>query len=246
MRIGLGGLDMSRFSPARLLGDDSIDDPGDAGDLFELRGEREGEAAATALQVRHVAVGDLKSAREFGRREAASFLDVREVHRRKFARREPARKTDVRKLPDDTPSRSSQTAYMARRQPSQDRVPTVKRLAQHEEFRRASGWYLAAWRDYRGLTLEELAEDVGSSKGAISDLETGRQKSDGTKPARFNRDTVDLMAKALRTTGGRLIDMNPFTVDQEALEAFGQVPEQDRARVLQIVRTFTKDAAEGQ
>lgn len=191
-----------------------------------------------------MARADTEALGQFGRRKAAAVLKLREVHSEKFARSELSGNRLVRKLPDDFSGRGSQTAYMAR-QPSQDRQPSRKRLEQHEAFRTASGWYLAAWRDYRGLTLEELSEEVGSSKGAVSDLETGRQKADGTKPARFNRDTLDLMARALHTTGGRLIDLNPFTVDQEPLDAFSQVPEGDRARVLQIVRTFTKDVAEG-
>src|SRR5690606_17918443 len=47
------------------------------------------------------------------------------------------------------------------------------------ELYRQSGWWLAAWRDYRGLTGEALGEKLGEidgkplSKGQISALEKG-------------------------------------------------------------------------
>jgi transcriptional regulator with XRE-family HTH domain len=82
-----------------------------------------------------------------------------------------------------------------------------------EALKKASGWYLRAWRLHRNLSLDELANEVGTSKGTISELETGKPKKDGSPPLRFNRDWVDRMSKALNTTGGYLIDVNPFAVD---------------------------------
>lgn len=87
------------------------------------------------------------------------------------------------------------------------------RLEKHEEFKERSGWYLAAWRDFRGLSLEELAEEVGTSKGQISDLETGAEKKGTKQNARYNRDWVESLARALDTTPGFLIDVNPYRVD---------------------------------
>lgn len=118
--------------------------------------------------------------------------------------------------------------------------PRKARPDLYEPYRAASGWYLAAWRDYRGLTLEDLAEEVGSSKGYVSDLETGATRPD--RPIRrFNRDLVDSMAKALGTTGGRLIDVNPYLMD-EGFDQFAAVirdldPGQ-RAAVIQLARTL--------
>jgi transcriptional regulator with XRE-family HTH domain len=108
----------------------------------------------------------------------------------------------------------------------------------YDALRAASGWYLAAWRDFRQLTLAQLATLSGSSPGAISDLETGHLKKDGKPAARFNRDSVERMAKALDTSAGHLIDVNPFDIDQDALELLAKVPQADRERVLQILRTF--------
>lgn len=99
----------------------------------------------------------------------------------------------------------------------------------HAKFRAASGWYLAAWRDKRGLTLEELAEEVGTSRGVVSDLETGAFRKNGAKAQRFNRDDVEKFAAALGTTGGFLIDVNPFenSLKVELAEKAEQLDERD-------------------
>jgi transcriptional regulator with XRE-family HTH domain len=82
------------------------------------------------------------------------------------------------------------------------RKPRSARHALYEEYRAASGWYLAAWRDYRGLTLEDLADELGKTKGYVSDLETGAARG-GRASNRFNRDTLMAVAQAVGTTGGR-------------------------------------------
>lgn len=88
------------------------------------------------------------------------------------------------------------------------------RIEKHEDFKVKSGWYLAAWRDFRNLSLEELAEEVGTSKGQISDLETGATKGGTKQSARYNRDWVESLARALQTTPGFLLDVNPYSVDE--------------------------------
>lgn len=99
---------------------------------------------------------------------------------------------------------------------------------------------MAAWRDFKGLTLDDLAAEIGSSKGYVSDLETGASRPDRAI-RRFNRDIVDSVAKALGTTGGRLIDINPYDLDEDE-DRFGNVirtldPDQRRA-VLQLAETL--------
>lgn len=83
----------------------------------------------------------------------------------------------------------------------------------YEDYRAKSGWYLAAWRDHAGLTLEDLAAELGRSKGYISDLETGAVRA-GRPATRFNRDLIEQVAAVVGTTGGRLIDVNPFSLNE--------------------------------
>ena len=112
----------------------------------------------------------------------------------------------VRYTRDDLAAKFSQTANMKRR-------PRKPRLDDYERYRASSGWWLAAWRDHVGLTLEDLAAEVGTSKGVVSDLETGAVKSNGTRAQRFNRDTIEAMAKALDVPQGWLFDINPWSSD---------------------------------
>ncbi|MBX9861039.1 MAG: helix-turn-helix transcriptional regulator [Sphingomonas sp.] len=51
---------------------------------------------------------------------------------------------------------------------------------------------LRAWRSYRGMTLEALAEQTGSRKSALSDLENGKAQG---KPALWRK-----LADALNVT----------------------------------------------
>ena len=115
----------------------------------------------------------------------------------------------VRFLADDFGARFSHYANMSKRKRS---ARTLERL---EEMKQASGWYAAAWRDFKNLTLEELADELGTGKSVVSELESGAPKRDGKPPARYNRDWADKFAKALGTTPGHIIDVNPFTANDE-------------------------------
>lgn len=52
-----------------------------------------------------------------------------------------------------------------------------------------AGWHLKEWREHAGLTMEGLAERVGTSPGQLSDLEKGKR--------RYNRDWLEKFATAL-------------------------------------------------
>ncbi|WP_341020730.1 helix-turn-helix transcriptional regulator [Brevundimonas diminuta] len=123
--------------------------------------------------------------------------------------------------------------------------PRKARHDLYEAYRDASGWWLAAWRDFRGLTLEDLADELGRTKGYVSDIETGAAR--GGRPAtRFNRDTVDQMARALGTTGGRLIDVNPYEMDERANQIetiFRDLDPASRDAVIQMAQTLSKRSA---
>jgi len=116
--------------------------------------------------------------------------------------------------------------------------PRKPRLGDYERYRAASGWWLAAWRDFKGLTLEDVAAEVGTSKGIISDLETGALRSTGNRAQRYNADTLRAVASALKIHEGWLLDINPFDADPHWLavaDGFRDLDDNAKAAVAGLV-----------
>lgn len=95
---------------------------------------------------------------------------------RKFAHGEPFGKWHVRSLRDDTRAIDTHAANMPK-----SSIPPQKEPR--------PGWKLRECRKHAGLTLEQLAERVGTSKGYLSDMERGER--------RYNQDWVELLAREL-------------------------------------------------
>ena len=127
------------------------------------------------------------------------------------------------------------------------RRPRKPRLADHERYRAASGWWLAAWRDYRGLTLDDLALEIDASKGVISDLETGAARSTGGRAQRFNADTLAAVAKALNISQGWLLDVNPYEADPHWItigEGFSHLNDNAKAAVAGLVQQLRQKSGD--
>jgi transcriptional regulator with XRE-family HTH domain len=72
--------------------------------------------------------------------------------------------------------------------------------------------HLRAWREFRGLTQEELAEKVDTAGNVISLLESGGR--------RLSDKWLYRLAPALKTRPGFLLEFDPNDVDKEILEAY--------------------------
>lgn len=90
--------------------------------------------------------------------------------------------------------------------------------------------HLKAWREYRKLTQEQLADAVGTTKAVISLLESGDRQ--------LSSKWLRKLAPAMNTRPGFLLDFDPDDVDGELLEATLSVPEKDKVQALQILKTF--------
>lgn len=179
-----------------------------AGEAFDL--ERYADAGyASPFEGADVTLAlEPNANREGFLRQAEFFAKGGDVHARMFAYAEHFGKADVRHMQTDGSVPCLHT-------PNMNTKPRKSRPAEvYEDYRSRSGWYLAAWRDYAGLTLEDLAAELGRSKGYISDLETGAVRT-GRPATRFNRDLIEQVASVVGTTGGRLIDVNPFNLNEQ-------------------------------
>lgn len=90
--------------------------------------------------------------------------------------------------------------------------------------------HLQAWRRFRHLTQEELAERVGTTKAVISNLETGAR---GLSDKWLRR-----LAPALNTSPGYIMDHDPNDLPTAILDVWADIAEADRPRALEMLRIF--------
>ena len=89
---------------------------------------------------------------------------------------------------------------------------------------------LRAWREFRGLTVGELAKKAGTTAQTITDLETGAIE--------LSAKWLRTLAPALSTQPGFLLDIDPNETDPAFFDAARAIPKERRAQALEILKTF--------
>lgn len=92
--------------------------------------------------------------------------------------------------------------------------------------------FLRAWREFRKLTQEQLAERVGTNANMIQYLETGER---GLSAKWLRR-----LAPALKTTSGMLLEHDPYTLDADVVEIWINGNEQQRRQISEIVKALVR------
>jgi transcriptional regulator with XRE-family HTH domain len=93
--------------------------------------------------------------------------------------------------------------------------------------------FIRAWREHRGLTQEQLADRLGTTKANISRIENLRQG--------YTQDFLEACADALMTDPASLIMRDPS--DEEAFwSIWDQAKPGQRRQIEAIVRALTADA----
>jgi transcriptional regulator with XRE-family HTH domain len=97
--------------------------------------------------------------------------------------------------------------------------------------------HLKAWRVYRKLTQEQLAEKVGTTQHQIAFLENG----DRALSAKWLRR----LAPALETTPGMLLDHDPANLDNDIIDIWAHAGSREKRQISDIakaiLRTGTND-----
>lgn len=96
--------------------------------------------------------------------------------------------------------------------------------------------HLRAWREFRRMTQEELAEKVGTTGAVISLIESGARG--------LSDKWLRKLAPALNTTAGHLLDHDPNDLPTDIIDIWSHIAERDKPtalRVLQSFRTGTDD-----
>lgn len=97
--------------------------------------------------------------------------------------------------------------------------------------------HVRAWRQFRHLTQEELAEAAGCSTATIGHIETGAR--------RLSDKWAHPIAKALNTSPGYLLDHDPNDLPTAILDIWADIPAESRAQALRVLESFKKTGTDG-
>lgn len=90
--------------------------------------------------------------------------------------------------------------------------------------------FLGAWRRFRKMTQEELADAVGTTKAVISLLESGHRP--------LSAKWLRKLAPVLKTTPGHLLDHDPEHLPTDIIDIWGAIEERERPRALRVLESF--------
>lgn len=97
--------------------------------------------------------------------------------------------------------------------------------------RRRLPFYLKQWREYRGLTQEQLAHRVGKTQGLISQLEQGSTQ--------YTEEMLHTLAHALNCQPADLLMRNP--ADTEAPWSIWEtLPPVQRLQAIEIMKALKR------
>lgn len=90
--------------------------------------------------------------------------------------------------------------------------------------------YLREWRKHKGLTQQQLADAVDTSKSQISELE------------RYNLQLspkwLRKLAPVLGIQQGYILDHHPDDLDNDIVDIWARIPERDREQAARVLRSF--------
>lgn len=92
--------------------------------------------------------------------------------------------------------------------------------------------HLRAWREFREMTQDALAEKVGTTGSVISMLESGSRG--------LSDKWLRKLAPALQTTPGHLLDHDPAELDTDIIDIWAHIDTGDREQALRVLRSFVR------
>lgn len=92
--------------------------------------------------------------------------------------------------------------------------------------------HLRAWRKFNRLTQQELADQLGTAKSVISDLERG--------VVQLSDKWLRRLAPVLKTQPGHILDYDPSEVDSDIIDIWANIDLRDREQAVRVLRSFVK------
>lgn len=97
-------------------------------------------------------------------------------------------------------------------------------------------FFLREWRIFRGLTQQQLADKLGTSKGYLSDLERGLR--------RYNQDLLEKAAEELQCKPADLISRDPSDPPSQSAEIItmlDRIPARNQDIAKRMLRSLAED-----
>lgn len=96
---------------------------------------------------------------------------------------------------------------------------------------------LKAWREFRHLTQDDLAELVGTTQGQIAHLEADRRG--------LSAKWLRKLAPALNTAPGILLDHDPNDLDSDIIEIWAEADKRQKKQLINIAKTIVRSGTDG-
>lgn len=96
---------------------------------------------------------------------------------------------------------------------------------------RHPGHFIRAWRQHKNLTLERLADQVGTTHATLSRIERGKVP--------YSQPLLEALAEALGTTPASLIMRDP-TAKGSIWEILDQIPAAERDNAARALTGFMR------
>lgn len=92
--------------------------------------------------------------------------------------------------------------------------------------------YLREWRKFRHMTQQELADAIDTSKTVISEMERGNLQ--------LSPKWLRKIAPILRTQPGHILDHDPADLDNDIIDIWAHIPDENREQAAAVLRTFQR------
>lgn len=92
--------------------------------------------------------------------------------------------------------------------------------------------FLRAWRNYRGMTQDQVAEAVDISRALLSKIENGKSP--------YSQAQLEALAQIYRCTPGDLLDRDPRDGGAELASLIRNLPANQQAQVADIVQVIRR------
>lgn len=92
--------------------------------------------------------------------------------------------------------------------------------------------FMREWREFRGLSIEDVADLIKTSKGYLSDLERGVR--------RYNQTKLEQIARALNCAPGDLLSYDPNMLEPIA-HLWARLSPEDRERFHRMMQALAPE-----